>query len=52
MRILFFLLTFNCYGQLLSEEDKQQHFVAGTVISAPTFSEEDLRTGDIGKAFG
>ena len=52
MRILFFLLAFNCYGQLLSEEDKQQHFIAGTVFSAPTYSEVYLKTGDIGKAFG
>ena len=52
MRIIFFLLAFNCHAQLLSEEDKKQHFMAGTVFSAPTYSEVYLKTGDIGKAFG
>ena len=51
MRILFFLLAFNCYGQLLTEEDKQQHFIGGAVFSSPTFSEVYLNTKDIGKAF-
>ena len=52
MRILFFLLAFNCYGQLLTEKDKQQHFIAGTIFSAPVFSEVYLTTGSFKKAFG
>jgi len=51
MRIILFLITFNCHAQLLYEQDKQQHFIAGTVFSAPTYSEVYLKTGDIGKAF-
>ena len=51
MKILFFLLAFNCYGQLLSESDKQLHFGGGAMISSITYSHTYLKTNDKGKAF-
>jgi len=51
LKILFLLFTFNCYSQLLSEEDKQQHFVAGAVFSSPVFSETYLKTKNLKKAW-
>jgi len=52
LKILFLLFAFNCYGQLLSEEDKQQHFVAGAVFSSPVYSQVYLETKDLGKSIG
>jgi len=52
LKILFLLFTFNCYGQLLSEEDKQQHFAAGAVFSSPVYSQVYLETKDLGKSIG
>lgn len=51
MRILFFLLAFKCYGQLLTEQDKQLHFGGGAMIGSITYSYTYLKTNDKSKAF-
>jgi uncharacterized protein YfiM (DUF2279 family) len=51
LKILALFFSLNCYSQLLTEEDKQQHFIAGAVFSSPVFSETYLKTKNLKKAW-
>ena len=52
MKLKILFLLFTCYSQLLSEEDKKQHFAAGAVFSSPVYSQVYLETKDLGKSIG
>ncbi len=47
----YFFFSINCAGQLLSEKDKQLHFGAGALVSAPVFSTTYIKSKNLKKAW-
>ena len=51
INVLLFFFSINCTSQLLNEEDKQLHFGAGALISAPVFSTTYIKNKNLKKAW-